>query len=353
MSLKIAIIADDLTGALDTGTPFVQAGLTVRVAVDAAATAEALAAGPDVLVVNLASRALSPQAAAERMREVAELLREAEPAILLKKIDSRLKGNAGAESAALAKVFGRAGLVVAPAVPDQGRLTENGHVVGRGVDQPLPIAPVFSGFGIDVDVGDAAHDDHLDRLVQTHDWAEQVAVGARGLGSAFARHLADNIECDVAFTSTPETLFAFGSRDPITMAQMDALGAGGLLRHVVEAPHGRVPEDVVFSLPALLRCAGDLAEDAETVARRFAIGVKSVVETSRPAMLMMGGGDTALAILQALGARVLVPSGEIEAGVPWFEVTLADGRAMRCAVKSGGFGGPRSLLRLIPEIAVE
>ena len=54
-----------------------------------------------------------------------------------------------------------------------------------------------------------------------------------------------------------------------------------------------------------------------------------------------------------LAARVLLPSGEIEAGIPWFEVTLADGRAMRCAVKSGGFGGPNSLLRLIPEMAVE
>ena len=28
MTLQVAIIADDLTGALDTGTPFVEAGLT-------------------------------------------------------------------------------------------------------------------------------------------------------------------------------------------------------------------------------------------------------------------------------------------------------------------------------------
>lgn len=34
MTLKVAIIADDLTGALDTGTLFVDAGLSVVVAID-------------------------------------------------------------------------------------------------------------------------------------------------------------------------------------------------------------------------------------------------------------------------------------------------------------------------------
>ncbi|MGO6698375.1 four-carbon acid sugar kinase family protein, partial [Rhizobium ruizarguesonis] len=34
MTLKAVIVADDLTGALDTGTPFVEAGLSVAVAVD-------------------------------------------------------------------------------------------------------------------------------------------------------------------------------------------------------------------------------------------------------------------------------------------------------------------------------
>ncbi|MGO7770989.1 four-carbon acid sugar kinase family protein, partial [Rhizobium ruizarguesonis] len=36
----------------------------------------------------------------------------------------------------------------------------------------------------------------------------------------------------------------------------------------------------------------------------------------------------------------------IEAGVPWFDVRAVDGRHFRCAVKSGCFGKPDSLLRL-------
>jgi uncharacterized protein YgbK (DUF1537 family) len=64
-------------------------------------------------------------------------------------------------------------------------------------------------------------------------------------------------------------------------------------------------------------------------------------------MIMVGGGDTALAVFRELGVSVLFPKGEIEAGIPWFDVTGVNGRQFRCAVKSGGFGNSDSLLRLI------
>ncbi|MGO7917405.1 four-carbon acid sugar kinase family protein, partial [Rhizobium ruizarguesonis] len=47
----------------------------------------------------------------------------------------------------------------------------------------------------------------------------------------------------------------------------------------------------------------------------------------------VGGGDTALAVFQALGVRVLAPKCEIEAGVPWFDVTAVDGRHFRSSVE--------------------
>ncbi|MGO7165261.1 four-carbon acid sugar kinase family protein, partial [Rhizobium johnstonii] len=90
---KAAIIADDLTGALDTGTPFVEAGLSVAVAVDVEAAEDAIATGCDVVVINTASRALGEREAAERVRLATEALRGVKPAVVMKKIDSRLKGN--------------------------------------------------------------------------------------------------------------------------------------------------------------------------------------------------------------------------------------------------------------------
>ena len=105
----------------------------------------------------------------------------------------------------------------------------------------------------------------------------------------------------------------------------------------------------ICGLPAVARCSGEQISNPEQVASRFAGGIRQVVEQIHPDMLMMGGGDTALAILKALGASVLIPNGEIEAGIPWFWIESADGRTICCAVKSGGFGNVDSLLKLIPE----
>ncbi|PDT01710.1 hypothetical protein CO666_23790 [Rhizobium chutanense] len=347
MTLKAAIIADDLTGALDTGTPFVAAGLSVAVAVDVGAAQDAIATGCDVVVVNTASRALGKREAVETVRAATEVLRGEKPLVVMKKIDSRLKGNVAAESLALAEALGLKTILVAPAIPDQERVTYRGCVVGRGVPKPLPIADLFGRGGDNVVVADAEDDLDLDQIVDGHDWMRTLAVGARGLGAALARRLGEAGQPAMEFAASPRTLFAFGSRDPITVVQMNRLEASGALRMVVDAPVGEIGCGEGLALPVLLRCTGDLTADAGLVASRFAAGVKAVIDDTRPDMLMVGGGDTALAVFRALGVRVLAPKGEIEAGIPWFDVTAGDGRQFRCAVKSGGFGHPDSLLRLV------
>jgi uncharacterized protein YgbK (DUF1537 family) len=347
MTLKVAIIADDLTGSLDTGTPFVEAGLSVAVAIDVEAAGNALETGAEVMVVNTASRGLPEEEAAARVRAVAETLRAAGSAIFMKKIDSRLKGNVAAESIALADVLGLKTILTAPAIPDQERITYRGCVVGRGVEHPLPIADLFAGFGREVLVADAEDDADLDIVVVENDWLSTLAVGARGLGSALARRLGEAARLPPEFLATRKTLFAFGSRDPITAAQMDSLEASGALRIVMDAPMGVVESGEGLALPALMRCTGEMKSDAALVATRFAQGVKSVIDDTNPDMIMVGGGDTALAVFRELGVSVLFPKGEIEAGIPWFDVTGVNGRQFRCAVKSGGFGNSDSLLRLI------
>ncbi len=347
MTLKVAIIADDLTGSLDTGTPFVEAGLSVAVAIDVEAAGKALETGAEVVVVNTASRGLSEEDATARVRAVAETLCAAGSVVFMKKIDSRLKGNVAAESIALADVLGLTTILMAPAIPDQERITYRGCVVGRGVEHPLPIADLFAGYGREVMVADAEDDADLDVIVAENDWLSTLAVGARGLGSALARRLGETARTMPEFLATRKTLFAFGSRDPITAAQMDRLEASGALRVVVDAPMGVAESGEGLALPALMRCTGEMKSDAVLVATRFARGVKSVIDDTSPDMIMVGGGDTALAVFRELGVNVLLPKGEIEPGVPWFDVTGASGRQFRCAVKSGGFGNSDSLLRLI------
>jgi D-threonate/D-erythronate kinase len=345
MSPRLAIIADDLTGALDSSVPFVLAGLTVLVALTPAGLDEALAGEPGVVVVNTASRAVPPERAAAIAGEVATRLLAAAPAIVFKKIDSRLKGNAGVETGRVANVMGRTGIVVAPAVPDQQRFVRDGCVEGRGIDGRLAIAPAFTGLNLPVLVADAMNQGDLDRLVASTDWTTHLAVGARGLGQSLARHLGGNAN-GVAFERRHRTLFAFGSRDPITEAQMDLLVAAGGVSSVLEAPAGLLTSVGPVDLPALLRCTGPLTLDATAVAEQFGEGVAQLVDQVPPEMLIMGGGDTALAILIRLDVRVVTPRGEIEPGMPWFEVTDSQGNSLVCAVKSGGFGAPDSLLKL-------
>ncbi|RYC13984.1 four-carbon acid sugar kinase family protein [Ciceribacter ferrooxidans] len=351
MTLKIAILADDLTGALDTGTPFVARGLSVTVALDSRHLADARNCETDVLVVNTASRALTEMEAAERIREAAIAIAPLAPRIVMKKIDSRLKGNVAVECEALADVFGRTFMVIAPAIPDQQRFTKAGMVVGRGVDTPLSIGAVFGRTALPLTIADAASDADLDGIVRAHDWMTTLAVGARGVGAALARLLGHEREQkSTLFVPTGRTLFAFGSRDPITAAQIVRLEESRWLRHVGDAPMGEIMDDPAsIALPALFRCTGAIEADGAGVARRFAAGLQSVIDRTKPDMLMLGGGDTALAVLDRLGIELVRPQGEIEPGIPWFEVTGTDGRTFRCAVKSGGFGTADSLLALVAE----
>lgn len=339
MTPRVAIIADDLTGALDTSTPFLRHGLTVAVAVTLEGVAEALGAGRDVVAVNTASRDLRESEAAAEVAEAARALMAAgRPQIVFKKIDSRLKGNIGLETAALAECFGCKLAVVAPAVPDQDRFTQDGAVTGRGIDAPLAIARSFDTASLNTDIRDATGDGDLDAIIREYDgrWDRTLAVGARGLGGALARAIGRPAEgsrfCSIAPAST---LAAFGSTDPITLGQIEAL-RGWI--DIAEAPGGNLAQPPAL-LPALVHVTGARTDGAEAVAARLTEGVADCIAALHPKALIMGGGDTTLAVLRRLGARVVYPVGEAAPGLPAFDITLADGSPLRCVAKSGGFGG--------------
>ena len=347
MTLRLAIIADDLTGALDTLVPFAGAGFMTAAAVHVGAIEEALATSAEIVAVSTASRALSAQMAHAAARLAAEALRRANPEIVFKKIDSRLKGNVATETAAIAAVFGSTALLVMPAVPDQGRWVVNGHVVGHGVDRPLPIDRLFADVGLPLHIVDvASHADLPRALADGRCGAGLLAVGARGLGKAFADHLGHPAP-ERRFASDRSTLFAIGSRDPITEAQIDFLSHRDRGLRIIDGPGGRLPDPSEATLPLVLRCTGALHDDPRDVAARFAGGTLEWLEVTGASTLFIGGGDTALAIFDALGVNVLRPIGEMAPGVPVVELPREGAVPLRCAMKSGGFGAEDVLARLV------
>jgi uncharacterized protein YgbK (DUF1537 family) len=114
-------IADDLTGACDVAAELVVAGRRVRVAIDPAGVPARDDDG--IVVVNTQSRALPARTAYARVRET--LVARRAP-LVLKKIDTALRGHLGAEiDGALAALA--APVFILAAIPAAGRVTRNGH----------------------------------------------------------------------------------------------------------------------------------------------------------------------------------------------------------------------------------
>ena len=129
---SVFVIADDYTGALDTGAQFAASGASVYVTtIDNITDADApdlfdQACDYDVYVVDAESRHLPPNLAAGRVRMLAWAAFQLGFSYYYKKTDSALRGNIGAELAAMIEANGDASLAFVPAYPKSARVTING-----------------------------------------------------------------------------------------------------------------------------------------------------------------------------------------------------------------------------------
>jgi len=129
---RIAIIADDLTGASDTGVQFARKGLPTRVLFDAAAL-DKVPAGAEAVAIDTDSRAIAPSEARERSRMAAEYVRRAGIEHVFKKADSTLRGNLGPEIDGILAELDVDVAVAALAFPRLGRTTVGGRHYLRGL----------------------------------------------------------------------------------------------------------------------------------------------------------------------------------------------------------------------------
>jgi uncharacterized protein YgbK (DUF1537 family) len=132
--VQLLVIADDLTGALDTGVQLAKRGIETEVRISSGAEGVSPAASSPVLVVDTESRHLPPEEAFVRVREAARKGHSAGLRGFYKKTDSTLRGNIGAEIAGLiAGAQPRGPLVFIPAFPALGRTTRLGRQYAGGV----------------------------------------------------------------------------------------------------------------------------------------------------------------------------------------------------------------------------
>lgn len=329
----LAIVADDLTGALDTSAPFAGRGLHTEIALEVDAIGEALALEPDVLSINLGSRELDEA----RARALAKAAYDALPpgTRVFKKVDSRLKGHVAAELDPLTYRMA----LVAPAIPAFGRVVQDGQVRGFGVESPITIAERLGRHAARSRIVDASSDEDMDSAL---DFAEtegmDVLVGARGLAEALALRMSGGNAVSLSVPPPGPGLFVIGSHDPITLAQIDQLLTS---RDVdfLPAPNGRLDLSASGgkSLVVVQATPGAEVISSQEVSANLASGVYPEF-TSSARTLLLCGGATAEAVLARMGIRRFRLDGEC---LPGLGLAYAGNQCI--IAKSGGFGVPDTL----------
>jgi len=126
MRAQFGVVADDFTGANDTGVQFKKYGMETIVLTDINNVNNVMSIA-EVIVIDTESRNDSPEVAYKKVREAARALKTAEIKLVYKKIDSTLRGNIGSELDAVMDELGIHLSIVAPAFPANGRITVGGY----------------------------------------------------------------------------------------------------------------------------------------------------------------------------------------------------------------------------------
>lgn len=397
-SPALRLLADDLTGALDTAAELVPlAGPIATFWPDALpGVLPALAAW------DSATRELTPEAAIAAIDPHLPAL--AAGALAFKKIDSLLRGPTLAEIAACLRSGAWNTAVLAPAFPFQGRITRGGVQHRRGAAGWEPVGgdlvarlraegvPVRRGqpgttLAGGAHVFDAETDSDLQAVVETgrRTPGRVLWIGTGGLAQALAASLqADGAEPTTSGGPPPALplpiLGLFGSDQSVTQAQLAACAPHWvrLTPAALASNHGPIPltngaraaagrggsPNAVDGVRDRLARDGralvsvDLPSglDRATAAARIAAELGALVSAlPAPGTLVVAGGETLRTLCRALGATSLSVRGRLVPGLPWSVLQGGPWNGVTVISKSGAFGPPSLLRDLLasPHLALE
>jgi uncharacterized protein YgbK (DUF1537 family) len=348
---EVLALADDLTGALEVGALFAASGAQARVGIECAP--EAVAA-----VVDLETRHLEANAAADRVRGFASAARDGRTPFVFLKIDSTMRGPIGAELRALAGVWPERPIFFTPAYPKLGRtvvdgcvfvdgapLAETGfardpthpagssridEILARSGVNVLPVKGIPADPAPGVIYGlDAVSDSELDEIAGTLAGRNLLGVtaGSGGLAARLARILPVRRVAIAPLRAAGKALVLSGSMHGISAGQ---------LRHAGAWP--------------VLECSG--FSDGRDGLTRIAEAARDRISNDAIDTIVIFGGDTARALMDALDVHSVDPMGEALPGVP-ISTIVYNGRRLTLVTKAGGFGGPDLLPRLRAALQTE
>lgn len=334
----LRLLADDLTGALDSAARFVP--LTGPVPVVWSADAP-----PGHVALDSGTRDLDAAAAAERVAALAPLLADGAPAF--KKIDSLLRGHIAVELAACMRWFDRC--ILAPAFPFQGRITSGGRQLVRDGDgwrdTGVDLAAALHAHGVRAELCDAATEAELDAIVTAGRAlpGRVLWCGTGGLAGALAGRR------DAPCPPLPGPVLALiGSDHAVAAAQLAAVRDR---LHRVTEPDAATTRALRASLdkgaaavcvalpPRTLR-----PHAADRIGTCFAALLNAL---PRPGTLVVAGGETLRDVCRRLGVSRLEVDGEVVPGVPTSRLRGGAWDGQRVVSKSGAFGDAGFLAELL------
>lgn len=406
---NLLIIADDFTGALDTGVQFAARGAGTCVVTDPAYDFSRAGADLQVLILDAETRHLGPEEAYSVVRRAVEGALAAGFTHIYKKTDSALRGNVGAELTAVLEGAGADRLAFLPALPKMDRVTRGGvhYISGVPVAESVfgqdPFEPVTASSVAEIiaaqsktpvvlhplgaeaaegrpgiQVYDAETDEDLLRLGRGLSGEElRLCAGCAGFAAVLAGLLGLQGTPPGLPRLVPSLFVACGSVNRVTLRQMEAAERDGFVRvHLTPVqkldPDWPETEDCALAAASWLESAGgkkhfildvndpEGSEDTADYARvrglttedlrvriseRLGQLVRRLLDGGLDATLLCTGGDTLLALMRAVGVAELTPVCELDAGAVLTNFCY-HGKTYHIISKSGGFGEPDLFCRL-------
>lgn len=125
----IYVIADDLTGANDTGVQFAKKGYNTMVSILDKQSTIIIPDNLDVFVMDTETRELESKAARKRLRDIFKKININKKDIVYKKIDSTLRGNISDEIEEIMNILEKDICIFSPTFPSHKRITIGGYLV--------------------------------------------------------------------------------------------------------------------------------------------------------------------------------------------------------------------------------
>ncbi|MBQ6772810.1 MAG: four-carbon acid sugar kinase family protein [Synergistaceae bacterium] len=390
--LKLLVIADDFTGALDTGVQFSSMGAAAKVVTDSRYDFNR-ALNLDVLIFDAETRHLTPDKAYKIVHDFTARAKDFGVPYIYKKTDSGLRGNIGSELAACLDALGLESMAFIPAFPAMKRITKNGihYIDGVQVNQSMfardPFEPVKESdvnkiIALQTDknirVYDSESDSDMMNIAQSlGSEGLRLTAGCAGFAGVLAKVLGFESVNESSVPEMPKQFFMIcGSVNPVTIAQIDFAESHGFKRIYLRVQDKLNPDwpDSKSCKEFARKILNDIQDsnailDSNNPGEKFltdeyikshALSIeqvrlyisrsvtgaaKALLDEGLNARLMCVGGDTLLALMQAVNVHELVPVCEIEKGVVLTSFIYHD-KNYYIMAKSGGFGDKDLLVKI-------